>query len=219
MARTGVAGWCAHRLPHFRARHVGLGAPLMGTSWLNRPMYVGGFLGESFGSTLVSGEVDLKPSPFWGCWLGYDLNHYWGSEIRLALNYADIEYLSEGYTGGNSRNALADINLLYYPWGDSRWRPYGALGLGIGGFHFDDDPDLTVDHTGVALPLGLGVKYLWGKQLVLRLDVKDNLVFGGHGVDTTNNWSVTAGFEFHWGSGTAAEYSRGDPWDRLPALS
>ena len=49
-----------------------------------------------------------------------------------------------------------------------------------------------------------GVKYLWGNQLALRLDVKDNLIFGGHGVDTTHNWSLTGGFEFHWGSGTSA---------------
>ena len=61
-ASTGVAGWFAHRLPHFRVRHIGLGTPLEGTSWLNRPMYAGGFLGESFGGTLVAGEVDLKPS-------------------------------------------------------------------------------------------------------------------------------------------------------------
>lgn len=210
VASTGVAGWLARKLPHYSARHIGLGAPLMGTTWLNRPMYVGGFLGESLGGTLVSGEVELKPGLFGGCWLGYDLSHYWGSEIRLGLNYADIEYLpAGGETGGNSRNALADINLLYYPWGDARWRPYGAVGLGIGGFHFDADPDMTIDHTGVSLPVGLGVKYLWGKQFVLRLDVKDNLIFGGHEVDTTHNWSLTGGFEFHWGSGTAAEYC---PW-------
>lgn len=209
MAGPGGFGWLGRRLPHFRVRHIGLGEPLEGTSWLNRPAYVGAFLGESFGSTLVAGEIDVRPSAFGGLWLGYDLNHYWGSEIRLGLNYAKVQYVPDGRLSDNSRNALADINLLYYPWGDSRWRPYAAVGLGIGGYHFDDDPDLTVDHTGVALPLGCGVKYLWGRQLVVRLDLKDNLLFGGHGVDTGHNWSLTAGFEFHWGSGSSAEYY---PW-------
>lgn len=209
LAGSGDTCWLARWLPHFSERHVGLGEPLMGTSWLNRPMYVGGFLGETFGGTLVSGEADLRSSLFGGVWLGYDFSHYWGSEIRVGLNYAEVEYLPERVTGPNSRNAVVDINLLYYPWGDSRWRPYTEIGLGIGGIHVDDSSDRTIDHTGFGLPLGLGVKYLWGKQCVLRLDVKDNLIFGGNGVDTINNWSVTGGFEFHWGHGSAAQYA---PW-------
>lgn len=206
---SGPFGWLAGRLPHFRVRHIGLGEPLEGTSWLNRPYYVGAFLGESFGAALVPGTLDMRPSALGGLWLGYDLNHYWGTELRLGLNYGKIEYLADPTLSDNSRNTLLDANLLYYPWGDSRWRPYGSIGLGIGGFHSDDHPLVTVDHTGLALPVGCGVKYLWGKQCALRLDVKDNLVFGGHGVETTHNWSVTAGFELHWGSGSSAQYY---PW-------
>jgi hypothetical protein len=206
---AGISGWLAHKLPHFRVRHIGLGQPLEGTSWLNRPFYVGGFLGESFGGNLMGDELEVRPSVLGGLWLGCDLNHYWGSEMRLALNYGPIRYALDVDAGANSRNELLDINLLYYPWGDSRWRPYASVGLGIGGFHFDDEPFLTVDHTGLTLPWGCGVKYLCGKQLALRLDVKDNLIFGGHDVDTIHNWSLTGGIEFHWGSGTSLQYS---PW-------
>ncbi len=207
--RPGVLGWMAHRLPHYSARHIGLGAPLMGTSWLNRPMYVGGFLGESFGSTLVSDELDMRSSLLGGGFLGYDLNHYWGGEIRLGLSSADVQYVPSGAEFGESHNAWFDLNLMYYPWGDSRWRPFATVGVGIGSYDCAGDYGVALDHTGLGLPLGLGVKYLCGKQLALRLDVRDNLVFGGHGADTRHSWAVTGGFEFRWGWRSAAEYS---PW-------
>ena len=98
-----------------------------------------------------------------------------------------------------SRNVVGDANVLYYPWGDSRWRPYGSIGLGIAGFHYVDDRNRTVNHTGLSLPLGLGVKYLCRKWLAMRLDIKDNIVFGGNGLDATNNLSLVAGVEIHWG--------------------
>jgi hypothetical protein len=201
--------WLSAGLPHGFARGTGLGQPLQGTSWLNRPLYVGGFLGNSLGTTLVSGAVELEPEVMWGLWAGYDFSHYWGSEIRLALNYAELTVLPEGTSGGNSRGTLADISLLYYPWGDARWRPYGAVGMGVGGFRYQTQVDPSGHHTGFAIPVGLGLKYLWGKRWALRFDAKDNIVFGGDRVGTTHTWSLVGGVEFHWGSTSAAQYY---PW-------
>jgi hypothetical protein len=203
------ADWLSSGLPEASARCTGLGQPLQGTSWLNRPVYVGGFLGNSLGTTLVSGQVDLEPELLWGAWLGYDFSHYWGSELRLAFNYAELTVLPQGTSGGNSRGTLADINLLYYPWGDARWRPYGAVGVGLGGFRYTTTADPAGHHTGLAIPLGLGVKYLWGKRWAFRFDVKDNIVFGGDDVSTTHTWSLLGGIEFHWGRTSAAQYY---PW-------
>ena len=155
----GLAGWLAQRLPNQPRRHIGLGRPLQGTSWLNRPWYAGWFVGPWFGDTLITDRVDQDTGFFGGFWLGQDLAHYWGSELRLSYFYADIAYLPDHYSGGSTRNILGDINLLYYPWGDSRWRPYTSLGLGLAGFHFVDRQDVAVDHTQVAIPYGFGVKY------------------------------------------------------------
>ena len=99
-------------------------------------MYAGWFIGERFGGTLARDAFELSPSLFSGVWLGYDLSHYWGSEIRLGLNYGDITYLPSGDADTNARNPLVDFSLLYYPWGDSRWRPYGAFGPGRRRFLF-----------------------------------------------------------------------------------
>ncbi len=208
-ASPGPVGWLAHSLPHYRSRHAGLGQPLKYTSWLNRPLYAGWFIGETFGGTLASDALELEPSLFTGFWLGYDVSHYWGSEARLGLNYGDVTYLPDGNADTSSRNALADFSLLYYPWGDSRWRPYGAVGLGIGSFHFDDPAGYRIAHTGLSVPLGFGVKYLCGNRWAVRLDVRDNVIFGGHDLNTINNWSVIGGFEYHWGSVTSEQYY---PW-------
>jgi hypothetical protein len=208
-ASPGPVGWLAHSLPHYRSRYAGLGQPLKNTSWLNRPLYAGWFIGETFGGTLAHDALELEPSLFTGFWLGYDVSHYWGSEVRLGLNYGDVTYLPDGNTVTSSRSFLGDLSLLYYPWGDSRWRPYGAVGLGIGSFQFEDPVGSQISHTGLSVPLGFGVKYLCGNRWAVRLDVRDNVIFGGHNLNTINNWSVIGGFEYHWGSVTSEQYY---PW-------
>jgi hypothetical protein len=201
--------WLSHWFPWRRGRHIGWGQPLEGTSWLNRPMYVGGFVGPWMGDTLVNGRVNQEHGTFSGVWLGRDGGHYWGYELRVSLLYVDTYYEPERRLGDRSRNVIGDVNLLYYPWGDARWRPYASLGVGLASFHFVDELDRAVSHTGVSLPLGLGLKYQLRRSLAFRLDWKNNLVFGGHGIETTHNWSVTGGFEWHWGDGSSVSY---DPW-------
>ncbi len=195
-------------LPQHPLRHMGFGQPLQGTSWLNRPYYVGAFGGTWMGESLLSDEVDQGTGFFGGYWLGSDLNHYWGSELRLSLFYVNTLF-TDGSRGTQSRNLVGDVNLLYYPWGDSRWRPYGSIGLGVAGFHFTDRNDRAVDHTGLQLPIGFGVKYLCRNWLAVRLDIKDNIVFGGNNVSTTSNWSFLGGVELHWGGKSSARYY---PW-------
>jgi hypothetical protein len=197
------------RLPQHPLRHLGFGAPLQGTSWLNRPYYVGAFGGSWLGDNLVSGEVDQGSGFLGGYWLGTDMNHYWGSELRASLFYINTSFPQTGQSGVESRNFVADMNLLYHPWGDSRFRPYGSIGLGIAGFHFAGQDYAAYNHTGLSLPVGFGFKYLCRSWLAVRLDIKDNIVFGGNGVDTTGNWSFVGGVELHWGHKSSTRYY---PW-------
>ena len=172
-------------------------------------MYAGWFLGDRLGGTLARDTFELSPGLFTGFWLGYDLSHYWGSEIRLGLDYANVTYLPDGQASTNSRNPLFDFSLLYYPWGDSRWRPYGACGPGRWRFLFQRCPGISGRSGGARMPLGLGVKYLCGNRWALRFDVRDNIIFGGGSLDTINSWSLTGGVEYHWGSGSSPLYY---PW-------
>ena len=128
-------------------------------------MYAGWFLGDRLGGTLARDTFELSPGLFTGFWLGYDLSHYWGSEIRLGLDYANVTYLPDGQASTNSRNPLFDFSLLYYPWGDSRWRPYGAVGLGVGGFFFSDALGYPVDQVGLCAATGSRCEVLVWKSL------------------------------------------------------
>lgn len=185
-----------------------LAEPLHGTSWLNRPYHASAFSGTWLGDSLIAGGVSQETGFFSGYRLGTDLTHHWGSELRLSLFYINT-YFSDGTRGADSRNLLGDVNLLYYPWGDTRWRPYASIGLGLAGFHFVDQDNVAVDHTGLGLPVGLGVKYLYRNWLAMRLDIKDNIVFSGNRVDTTDSWSFVGSVELHWGSKSSARYV---PW-------
>ena len=74
-----------HRSPDHPARHVGFGEPLVGTSWLNRPFHAGWLVGGLFGDDLIAGQVDQDEDIFGGYRLGWDFDHYWGSELRFAF--------------------------------------------------------------------------------------------------------------------------------------
>ncbi len=204
----GRRGWLSHKLPLFRQRNIGMGEPLRTTSWLNRAYYAGTFFGSTMGGDLGP-DFDLEPSLYTGIWLGRDFSHYWGAEVNLGLNYGDITYQPGGFVATDSRNTMANSSVLYYPWGDSRWRPYGSLGVGVATYHFQDELGYDVNHTALMMPIGLGVKYLAGPRWAIRLDIKDNVTFGGHGMNTIGNWSVITGFEFHWGSASVGDYY---PW-------
>lgn len=201
--------WLAKRPHRFSARHIGIGRPLEGTSWRNRPWSVGCFAGQWFGDGLKNDLVEQQDGFFGGYRFGYDMAHYWGTELRLSLSYIDVSYLPDRTDGGSTRNVVGDVNLLYYPWGDSRWRPFASLGIGLAGFHFIGPNNVAVDRTMFQIPIGGGVKYLLRHWCALRLDLKDNLAIGGGDTGALNNWSVTGGVEVHWGGASSQRYY---PW-------
>jgi hypothetical protein len=190
-------------------RHRGLGDPLEGTSWLNRPYYLGVFTGGAFGATLIEQQIDQRGGLLNGCRLGIDMSHYWGVETRLSFSRSDILYPQ---TGGVSTvdDMFLDASLLYYPLGDAHWRPYLSAGLGLARFDYTDTQgELTAD-TLAHLPLGLGVKYYLKNWMSLRFDFHDNIAIGARDFSTMNNISLTGGMEFRFG-GRRKSYYPFDP--------
>ncbi len=191
--------WMKIKDPNDRRRHRGKGSPLRGTSWRNRPYHVGWFMGGIVGDALVGGSVEQDAGLFGGYRFGKDFSHYFGYEGRFA--FANLGLTGPGaLTGPNTaRNWYWDVELLYYPWGDSKWRPYATVGLGVANFRFTDAAQRRFDDTLIQLPVGFGVKYLFRKWLSLRFDVLDNIALRGSGLDTMHNWSVTTGVEVRFG--------------------
>ncbi|MDX1964161.1 MAG: outer membrane beta-barrel protein [Pirellulales bacterium] len=192
-------------------RYTGHGEPLVAGSWLNRPYYVGGFIGGISGETLIADEVNLGTGFLGGFRLGWDYDHYWGLETRLAFSEQGIDFLgSPGSDNFTSQLLLWDGSLVYYPWGDARWRPYVGLGIGIADFDYTDVSGLRRSEGVLSTPIGAGLKYRHNQYWTWRLDVTDNIIWGGQaGYETQNQLSLTAGVELRFG-GTRKSYW---PWN------
>jgi hypothetical protein len=188
-----------HSHPDDPERHFGLGDPLTGTSWRNRPLYVSLFAGGLIGDELQTGVVEQGGGAIVGGRFGGDFDHYWGVETRLA--FADLHVNYPGNFGsGKSSNSYFDASLLHYPWGDSRWRPYLAVGLGVAGYQYEELSGQQIRTSAVTIPWGAGLKYLLGRRTAVRFDLTDNFSLpSASNAAAMHNFSFTGGVEIHFG--------------------
>jgi hypothetical protein len=189
-----------HGNPDDPGRHVGLGEPLVGTSWLNRPFHAGWLVGVVFGDELMGGHVDQDSGLFGGYRIGWDFDHYWGVEGRFAFTNVDLTFLEPSLVpAGSANHQYFDLNLLYFPWGDARWRPYVSLGIGVNHLRYEDDLRVHRNEVPFAFPISFGVKYLWTEWLALRGDLTDNWSFASGAADSMHSVSLTFAAEAHFG--------------------
>jgi hypothetical protein len=186
--------------PNDPRRHVGVGEPLEGTSWMNRPHHVGWLFGGQLGAELDGATQD--GGALGGYRMGWDLSHYWGAEITFAFSKLGLEGID-----GASRNFFYDLRANYYPLGDARWRPYFGTGLGMSSITYVDELDTRHSDTHMLIPLAMGLKYQCKPWLALRFEVTDFISFGDIGV--VNSFSLNAGVEVHYG----AKYKTYGPWN------
>ena len=208
--------WSGHRpflhwlpplvVPAFRSfdpddpyRHVGKGNPLEGTSWRNRPFHVGWLFGGIYGDNLVDQELQQTNDFFGGYRVGWDFDHYWGTELRLAWARLDVLDRESAMSLPAARNVFYDASLAYYPWGDAQWRPFASVGIGWADFSYVDVNNRLQHDQSFTMPLSLGVKYYWRKWMSLRAAVVDNIAFSSDRVDTMHSLSMTLGIEHRIG--------------------
>lgn len=189
-------------------RDIGLGEPLKGTSWLNRPNSVSFFTGVLNGDEMIKDRVGQGSALFGGVRVGWDFDHYWGMELRSGWSSPDVEYDPPPPPDRVDGIWLLDASFLYYPWGDSAWRPYTLLGMGMARFDFTDEIGLVHDEYLLGIPIGLGMKYQYHPNLVFRAEFLDNIACGSSGLSTMNNLSFTLGMEVRFGGKPRSYY----PW-------
>ena|SRR5438874_1783471 len=192
--------WFAHGDPNDPYRHIGIGQPLIGTSWRNRPLYFGAFVGGIMMDDIVPGKIYQNDTAFVGLRIGYDFDHFWGLEMRGAFARPD---LANGSSGSPffpaSRDNFADVDLLFYPLGDARWRPYVLAGLGFQTFRFNNLDGKRISEAPMDIPLGLGIKYFYSPRFTLRFDFVDNICLGNARISGMNNVAFMCGAEFRFG--------------------
>ena len=164
-------------------------------NWSAYPLSAGCFAGVVKGGPLIEDWVSTT-SGFDGGWrLGWDISPRWGAETRFAFG-------SLGLTPDDHSNAELfqwDVDVLYYPWGETRLRPYFFTGMGLTNIYFSDRLNVSQQTTCLSLPLGLGVKYLCNEQLALRVDCLDDVALSSNHLETQHNLSLTAGVELRFG--------------------
>jgi hypothetical protein len=204
----GMVPFFGPRTPK-RYRHQNLGEPLKGASWLNRPFGAGWFVGGISGTPLINHHVNQDSGLFGGYRLTWDYDYYWGLETRLGGAAIGVHDVTRPTIPRTSDLVQWDTDLLYYPWGDSRWRPYWLTGLGFTSFHFSDDKDVFLRKSLVVLPWGIGIKYRVHEYLVARFELIDNWAIGSGRLSAMQNVSYTCGVEIRFG-GVRRHYW---PWD------
>ncbi len=196
---TGAWPW-GPRTP-MEQRSSGRGEPLVGSSWLNRPLYAGWFAGEIFGDTLLDGDVAARNAFYGGFRTGWDYDPYWGVETRLGFGRLGLSNLERTvpYKLGTVDVTAWDVDVMYYPWGDARWRPFFTAGLGLINFEFVAQGGRAYDETLLEIPIGIGVKRQCNEWVAVRMELIDQVGIGAAGLNTVHNLTLTAGVDLSFG--------------------
>lgn len=226
-----------HRQPRLLQRLLGNGQvdrpPAQRESWLRRPMSISWAMGGVVGSPLIDDWVRADGGMYGGLRLGWDFDHYWGTEARLSFatarlvdsqrardaqtwydnltGYSPVDPYRTRFDRRDADMMSYDISALYYPWGDTPFRPYVLVGLGGTQVSFTDRLGESYDNTLLTMPLALGFKYHWTDWMALRFEICDNMAFGAGPVSTLHNIAITGTAEIRFGG------SRRSYWPWIPS--
>lgn len=156
-------------------------------------------MGTLSGDPLVKNRLDQETGFTYFKRVGWDANEHFGWELRFSETWLPLSDSSGRLTTRMDHVLLGDVNLLVYPWGDRRIRPFVSLGTGVADFNFEDQNQIR--HVPLwGLPIGIGLKYLWNDSFALRADFMDNVAFGRSEVATMHNTSFVLGGELRIGN-------------------
>lgn len=207
-----------------QGRHRGLGQPLTNESWLYRPFNAGWFIGALFGTPMIDGWLGFSSGYLTGFRFGWDQDHYWGLDMQFAYGQSGPWDLDKSYLAQPNELELQQLldarrdldmyqwatSIVYYPWGDARWRPYLSFGIGAARMRFTDPFLVQYDEIFFVLPLALGMKYHWNDCLAMRLECSDSFSIPGRGgLRAVHNLSINYALEIRFGGGRTAYW----PWN------
>ncbi|HEX4146365.1 MAG TPA: hypothetical protein VHY91_22885 [Pirellulales bacterium] len=205
MTRVAACRWIPRGMIPFGPRtpdsekDIGIGLPLVGNGWRSQPFSITAFSGFTDGGPLIPGHLNQQPSYYGGLNFGWDYDHHWGVEKRLGFGALN---LTNGQNQPIPRTGLSvtgEYRLMYYPLGDARFRPFLTAGVGWSDFYFNDDRGASHLDTLGMIPFGVGLKYLCTERLALRVDLIDEMTFGGGVLSNFHYAALTLGLEVRYG--------------------
>ena len=186
-------------------------------------------MGFMQGNELIEDWLGQGQGYFGGYRFGWDYDPHWGCEMRFgfasvslqdsdrakaAQEAADLAaglttddpYFYRFDTRRDSQIRLWDIEMLWYPFGDTYLRPYFLIGLGSARVDFMDRLSDRRIKSVLAVPMAIGFKYRLRDWVAVRVEATDNFIAGaGSGFKNLHNFSLTAGLEVRFG-GTRTAY-------------
>lgn len=184
--------------------------PMMRESWLFRPWNISIFEGALFAATPAQPQFNTLNSYFTGFRIGWDYSTHFGGETRFGFSKVFMLDANRNTQVGYQNIFYMDSNLLIYPLGDTRWRPFFSIGGGLADILIVSNSGAVLHPGAFNMPIGGGIKWRRGTRLAFRADIRDNITFSGSGgLPTLNNIEVVGGIEFHFGGGERRSYW---PW-------
>jgi hypothetical protein len=185
--------------------------PMMRESWLLHPFNFSVFEGALFATPPIAPQFNTAVSYFTGFRIGWDYATHFGGETRFGFSKVFLLDATRSVEVGYQQIFYFDSNLLIYPLGDTRWRPFLSIGGGLADVLIVDNVGLRLHPGAFNLPMGCGIKYRYGPRIAFRADFRDNLTFSGAGgLRTLNNIEAVGGVEFRFGGGNRRTYW---PWN------
>jgi hypothetical protein len=180
--------------------HGGCPPVVISEEWCRRPLFVDVFAGAISGDEFIDGQIGQATSILAGGRLGWDFNGAWGCEARLAFAEVEIFNLPGPSERREADLFMWDVSVVHYFGSDLAIRPYCSVGLGSVDWEYVDVFGNPADEKMIGVPLAIGVKQRCDDWLVFRLDLTDNIAFGGGTpLGTQHNFSVTGNVELRFG--------------------
>lgn len=196
----GPAKWFGLHQYSTNGRNVGMGVPLVGTSWLNRPYYAGVELGPVWICDPPQADISRDIDLLGGVYIGDDWDYYWGTELAVERATPELINSQKPHVDRGDRMLIWTANMLYYPWGDSLYRPYWRCGIGAMEIDYPMDDGHRRDEALWAFPVGLGIKYPFRRWIALRAEIGDTIGLGNSGVATQHDWALSFAVEWRFGA-------------------
>ena len=184
--------------------------PMVRESWLNQPFSFSWFAGGYRMSDPIQDHVTGHTGFFTGFRLGGDFSDHTGGEARFGFTRSGLSDPTGVVELGDIKAFVFDVQGLYYPWGNTRFRPFLAVGLGFTDLDFVDDRGRAIHDLVFSMPFGAGIKYRWDAHLAFRAELLDNVAYASGDADVMHNVSFTAGLEYRFGAKSRRSYW---PWN------
>jgi hypothetical protein len=206
----GLGKWCRPRF-NFAALRGSLPQPepMVGASWLSRPLHVDAFSGVIYGGPLIEDSIRRQGDMFSGFRLGWDWTRRLGGEMRFGFAQIGTEDIPTGIELDDADVVYWDLNVLWYPTGDTRVRPFFSIGLGALHVDFVDAANNGHQKELVGVPIAAGIKYRATPWCAVRADITDNLALPYADIESQGNISITVSAEFHFGGARKSYW----PWN------